>query len=96
MSLKITIEVDSLSDLCRLKPLIDAALLPETEFPMLSSLNLEYRTRNCLEGAGIKSVRDLLDRTENDLLNAPMLGRKSLNEIKEVLAIHGLRLKAGL
>lgn len=37
-------------------------------------------------------IGDLIQRTENELLKTPNLGRKSLNEIKEVLASHGLTL----
>ena len=39
---------------------------------------------------------DLIQRTENELLKTPNLGRKSLNEIKEVLAAHGLTLGSRL
>lgn len=42
--------------------------------------------------AGIYFIGDLIQRTENELLKAPNLGRKSLNEIKDVLASRGLTL----
>ena len=42
------------------------------------------------------TVGDLIQRTENELLKTPNLGRKSLNEIKEVLAAHGLTLGSRL
>ena len=45
-----------------------------------------------LKAENIYYIGDLIQRTENELLKTPNLGRKSLNEIKEVLAAHGLTL----
>ena len=47
---------------------------------------------NCLKAENIYYIGDLIQRTENELLKTPNLGRKSLNEIKEVLASRGLTL----
>ncbi|MEK7769226.1 MAG: DNA-directed RNA polymerase subunit alpha C-terminal domain-containing protein, partial [Pseudomonadota bacterium] len=47
---------------------------------------------NCLKAENIYYIGDLIQRTETELLRTPNLGRKSLNEIKEVLASHGLTL----
>ena len=50
------------------------------------------RSANCLNAENIFYIGDLIQRTENELLKTPNLGRKSLNEIKEVLASRGLTL----
>lgn len=50
------------------------------------------RTINCLKGENIYYVRDLLKLDYDDLLRVPNLGRKSINEIREVFASHGLTL----
>jgi len=47
---------------------------------------------NCLKAENIYYIGDLIQRTETELLKTPNLGRKSLNEIKEVLASRGLTL----
>ena len=47
------------------------------------------RSANCLKAENIYYIGDLIQRTENELLKTPNLGRKSLNEIKEVLASQG-------
>ena len=53
---------------------------------------LTVRSANCLKAENIYYIGDLIQRTENELLKTPNLGRKSLNEIKEVLAQRGLTL----
>lgn len=58
----------------------------------VDELELTVRSANCLKGEQIYYIGDLIQRTENELLKTPNLGRKSLNEIKEVLAAHGLTL----
>jgi len=55
-------------------------------------LELTVRSANCLKAENIYYIGDLIQRTENELLKTPNLGRKSLNEIKEVLAARGLTL----
>ncbi len=64
--------------------------------PMLlrpvDDLELTVRSANCLKAENIYYIGDLIQRTENELLKTPNLGRKSLNEIKEVLATRGLTL----
>ncbi|MDO9403148.1 MAG: DNA-directed RNA polymerase subunit alpha [Polaromonas sp.] len=55
-------------------------------------LELTVRSANCLKAENIYYIGDLIQRTENELLKTPNLGRKSLNEIKEVLASRGLTL----
>ena len=58
----------------------------------VDDLELTVRSANCLKGEQVFYIGDLIQRTENELLKTPNLGRKSLNEIKEVLAAHGLTL----
>lgn len=58
----------------------------------VDDLELTVRSANCLKAENINSIGDLVRRTEFELLKTPNLGKKSLNEIKEVLATHGLEL----
>jgi DNA-directed RNA polymerase subunit alpha len=58
----------------------------------VDDLELTVRSANCLKAENIFYIGDLIQRTENELLKTPNLGRKSLNEIKEVLASRGLTL----
>lgn len=68
-------------------PKVDPLLLRPVD-----DLELTPRSSNCLKAQSIHYVGDLIQNTENDLLRTPNLGRKSLNEIKQVLAEHGLSL----
>ncbi len=68
-------------------PQIDPILLQPVD-----DLELTVRSANCLKAENIYYIGDLIQRTENELLKTPNLGRKSLNEIKEVLAGKGLTL----
>lgn len=68
-------------------PQVDPILLRPVD-----DLELTVRSANCLKAENIFYIGDLIQRTENDLLKAPNLGRKSLNEIKDVLATRGLTL----
>jgi len=58
----------------------------------VDDLELTVRSANCLKAESIYYIGDLIQRSENELLKTPNLGRKSLNEIKEVLAAKGLTL----
>ena len=62
----------------------------------VDGLDLTVRSANCLKAENIYYIGDLIQRTENELLKTPNLGRKSLNEIKEVRAAHGLTLGSRL
>jgi DNA-directed RNA polymerase subunit alpha len=58
-------------------------------FLPVDSLDLSVRSTNCLRAEGIQRVGDLVQRTEIDLLRTPNLGRKSLHEIRQALALRG-------
>lgn len=67
--------------------LIDPALLQT-----IDELDLTVRSANCLKAENIYYLGDLVKRTENELLKTPNLGKKSLNEIKELLLSKNLSL----
>lgn len=58
----------------------------------VDELELSVRSANCLQNADIKFIGELVQRTENDMLKTKNFGRKSLNEIKELLIEMGLGL----
>jgi len=69
------------------KPQFDPLLLRSVD-----DLELTVRSANCLKAENIFYIGDLIQRTEVDLLKTPNLGKKSLTEIKDVLATKGLSL----
>jgi len=58
----------------------------------VDELELSVRSYNCLKNADIKTIGDLVTRTEGEMLKTKNFGRKSLNEIKDILAEMGLSL----
>ena len=58
----------------------------------VDELELSVRSANCLKNASIQNIRELVQKTEQEILQTKNFGRKSLNEIKEVLEGMGLRL----
>lgn len=69
------------------EPEIDPILLRPVD-----ELELTVRSANCLKAENLNFIGDLIQRTEVELLKTPNLGRKSLTEIKDVLASRGLSL----
>ena len=70
---------------------------PELEFnaallKKVDELELSVRSANCLKNDNIVYIGDLIQKSEAEMLRTPNFGRKSLNEIKEVLAQMGLHL----
>jgi DNA-directed RNA polymerase subunit alpha len=61
-------------------------------FRSVSELELSVRSANCLKNADIKYIGELVQRTESEMLKTKNFGRKSLNEIKEILVDMGLHL----
>jgi len=58
----------------------------------VDELELSVRSANCLKNAGIRTIRDLVQKSERDMLETKNFGRKSLNEIKDILRPMGLSL----
>ena len=74
-------------DLMNDEPIFNSNLLKSVE-----ELELSVRSYNCLKNANIKTIADLVQKTEPEMLRTKNFGRKSLNEIKEILTTMGLRL----
>ena len=66
--------------------------LNENLFRSVDELELSVRSANCLKHANIKLIGDLVQKTESEILGTKNFGRKSLNEIKELLGDMGLSL----
>lgn len=66
--------------------------LNENLFKTVDSLELSVRAANCLENANIKFIGELVTRSESEMLKTKNFGRKSLNEIKDILSEMGLSL----
>jgi len=62
----------------------------------VEELELSVRSYNCLKNANIKTIGELVQKTESEMLKTKNFGRKSLNEIKEILASMGLSLGMSL
>ena len=60
----------------------------------IDDLELSVRSNNCLKRAGIQTVEELMQKTEEDMMKVRNLGKKSLKEIKEVIASYGLSFKS--
>lgn len=65
-------------------------------FRSVDELELSVRSANCLQNANIRFIGELVQRSESEMLKTKNFGRKSLNEIKEVLTSMGLELGMGL
>jgi DNA-directed RNA polymerase subunit alpha len=76
-------EVELLSE----NPVFNTNLLKSVD-----ELELSVRANNCLKNANIKTIADLVQKTEHEMLKTKNFGRKSLNEIKDILHSMGLRL----
>ena len=81
------------------EPQADSAKEEEEELPFnknllkkVEELELSVRSANCLKNDNIVYIGDLVQKSESDMLRTPNFGRKSLNEIKEVLSMMGLHL----
>ncbi|WP_293882735.1 DNA-directed RNA polymerase subunit alpha C-terminal domain-containing protein, partial [Sphingomonas sp.] len=70
----------------------DANQLNRYLLKKVDELELSVRSANCLKNDNIIYIGDLVGKTEAEMLRTPNFGRKSLNEIKEVLSSMGLRL----
>jgi DNA-directed RNA polymerase subunit alpha len=79
------------------EPVYDAETLSEDERVLMdrpiSELNLSVRARKCMVRLGLATVGELVRRTGDDLLECKNFGVTSLNEVREKLAVHGLKLR---
>ena len=60
---------------------------------MIEELELGVRSYNCLKRVGVETIGDLISKTEGELSAIPNFGKKSIEEVKENLAAHGLSLR---
>jgi DNA-directed RNA polymerase subunit alpha len=76
------------------EPAADQPRMPSNEHldKSVEELELSVRSYNCLKNANIRTIRELVQKTEGEMLKTKNFGRKSLNEIKEILATMGLSL----
>ena len=73
--------------------MVDVQLAHGMENFPIEELELGVRSYNCLKRVGIETIGDLVTKTENELASIPNFGKKSIEEVKETLAQHGLRLR---
>ena len=88
-------QLSAFAELGRLEEVIEEkeeAMIDPVMMRPVDELELTVRSANCLKAENIHYIGDLVTRMESDLLRTPNLGKKSLNEIKEVLASRGLSL----
>lgn len=71
---------------------VSGSVANEALLKPVSELELSVRSANCLQNANIKYIYELVSKTEGEMLRTKNFGRKSLNEIKEILASMGLGL----
>ncbi|MED5515505.1 MAG: DNA-directed RNA polymerase subunit alpha C-terminal domain-containing protein, partial [SAR324 cluster bacterium] len=74
----------------------EAEPLNENLYRSVSELELSVRSINCLQNAKIETIGDLVQKSEPEMLKTKNFGRKSLNEIKVILADMGLSLGTSL
>jgi DNA-directed RNA polymerase subunit alpha len=71
---------------------LDQQEFSDNLYKSVDELELSVRSANCLKNADIKFIGELVQKTEQEILMTKNFGRKSLNEIKEILSCMGLRL----
>jgi DNA-directed RNA polymerase subunit alpha len=81
------------------EPVVETPEIGEEQQKLLENLNrsvdeleLSVRSYNCLKNANIRTIGELVQKNESEMLKTRNFGRKSLNEIKEILASMGLSL----
>ena len=93
---EIFINFDEKSPQEDLDEVVQAPELNENLWRSVSELELSVRSINCLQNAKIETIGDLVQKTEPQMLKTKNFGRKSLNEIKEILVAMGLSLSMEL
>ena len=90
------------TDIEAIEGLADAPVEEEAEFPQarrgmenfpIEELELGVRSYNCLKRVGIETIGDLVSKTDEELAAIPNFGKKSIEEVAETLAAHGLGLR---
>jgi DNA-directed RNA polymerase subunit alpha len=96
--LNIFINMEEPSDQTQETPAVQppAGALNENLDKSVEELELSVRSYNCLKNANIRTIRELVQKTEAEMLKTKNFGRKSLNEIKEILHVMGLSLSMRL
>ncbi|MFZ5451758.1 MAG: DNA-directed RNA polymerase subunit alpha [Thermodesulfobacteriota bacterium] len=74
------------------RPMEETPALNENLYRSVNELELSVRAANCLRNANIRFIGELVQKTEQEMLKTKNFGRKSLNEIKEILTEMGLHL----
>jgi DNA-directed RNA polymerase subunit alpha len=90
--LAIFVDFEEEPDVVQEEPDEDLAAFHESLSRSVDELELSVRSYNCLKNADIRTIRDLVQKTESEMLKTKNFGKKSLQEIKEVLAEMGLTL----
>lgn len=90
--LQIFINFDEAIEPLEENALEEGPLLNENLYRRVDELELSVRSANCLQNANIKYIGELCQKTEAEMLKTKNFGRKSLNEIKEILVSMGLSL----
>lgn len=85
-------ETDSAEEPAASGKVVSGALLNDNLLKNIDELELSVRAYNCLKNANIKTIADLVQKTENEMLRTKNFGRRSLNEIKDILSSMGLHL----
>ena len=90
--LTVFINFDEETDIPEEPVRLEAGDVNENLFRPVEELELSVRAYNCLKNANIKYIGELVQRTEQEMLKTKNFGKKSLNEIKDVLQVMGLSL----
>jgi DNA-directed RNA polymerase subunit alpha len=83
---------DEEEELLQEEEIAEESKVDENLFKNISELELSVRAANCLRNANIRTIADLVQKTEAEMLKTKNFGRKSLNEIKQILSEMGLSL----
>src|SRR5213592_1690578 len=88
--------IEGLGEVAAAEAQAEPALAHGMENFPIEELELGVRSYNCLKRVGIETIGDLVTKTENELAAIPNFGKKSIEEVKETLASHGLTLRGEL
>jgi DNA-directed RNA polymerase subunit alpha len=86
-------KIEGFGDAAAAEAPVEAPLAHGMENFPIEELELGVRSYNCLKRVGIETIGDLVVKSENELAAIPNFGKKSIEEVKETLATHGLTLR---